>query len=148
MGSKYLFTKQYKANAALKLIDNTHIKTSEILLQGELINQSLSDYLELSKEALDKSRSESSKADRVITLEDLKDLDISDKDKLKILLLVKMVKAITGKEMKIFIPRKNKLTPPKIKTPFQNLLKGIYHLKQSDKSIFSVSNSLINKTKI
>jgi hypothetical protein len=97
MGSQYLFTKQYKSSEALKFIDNTHIKTSDKSLNSELIKQSLSDYLELSKEALDKARSDTSKSSRVITLEDLKDLDIPDKDKLKILLLVKMVKAITGK---------------------------------------------------
>jgi hypothetical protein len=124
MESKHSLIQTYSKNESLKVVGkvprnilNTSNNTSSTPSK-ELMRSALKDYLELSKEATEKLKQQiSTSANQEITVEDINDLDIPDKDKQKILLLAKMIKALTGKDIKITIPKEIKIRPLDIKLP-------------------------------
>jgi hypothetical protein len=122
--SKHSLIQTYSKNESLKIVGrvprnivNAPNNTSNAPSR-ELMRSALKDYLELSKEATEKLKQQiSTSANQEINVEDIKDLDIPDKDKQKILLLAKMIKALTGKDIKITIPKEIKIKPLDIKLP-------------------------------
>lgn len=103
--SQHVFSRQYSYTESLKVVDRPQDGSSDKSSGMGPAEKSWKDYIEISREALEKSRKELEGTDKVLTLDDLKDLEIPDKDKQKILLIARMIKAITGKDFRIILPR-------------------------------------------
>lgn len=112
MESSHTFMSTYTSSSTLKSVSHIpRILTTDKAPPSDLIRKATQDYLELSQEAVDKI-STSSDGVSQLSLKDIKALDIPDKDKAKLLLLARMIKSLTGKDLLIVIPEKlDKITP-------------------------------------
>lgn len=101
--SKHTFVSTQVSSASLRSIVRLP-KVDPDKLSLSLIRQASSDYLELSLEAQHKIKTATDPSVHNLKLTDLSNLDIPDADKNKLLLLARMIKAITGKDLLITIP--------------------------------------------
>lgn len=135
MEAKHSFASIQHLSSSIKLAGSV---ASDPLKSGPssiLMQRADRDYLELSlkaKNALSNPPPATSTADS-LTSTDISQLDIPDHDKLQLLLLAKLVKALTGKDLVIVVP--SELDPVKAKAQFQPLTTSLSVKSQPDWAI-------------
>lgn len=121
MESSHFSAHSYTQSTLSKIIGNVPKEVNTNDPSRQLNLSVLSDSLELSQKAMEKYNKEITQSKDGINLEDIQKLDIPEKDKQRIILIAEVLKALTGKNYQMFIPKDIKITPTIIDIENPNL---------------------------
>lgn len=151
MESKHDLSKSYMEEESLKVwTDRRKTEEKGPRSLDEVVRKTITDQLEISAKAREALENEACRRAGEVDSSEITLFDISDEDRQKILILERLLSAVTGREVKIRIPEKIKIKQDKLnagpsgkpETPRQDPVRQGWGLEYHRRELYHESESL------